>query len=129
VRRAEMGTKVQQKMKFTKPGVRVISIRSGAFDVTPASPKAATVVDIAVPASDGRLVVKAVVQEETGELDLGEAAMIVSVGRGVKGPEGVEFVRPLSKLLGAAFGSSRAVVDSGWMPYSAQVGQTGRQVT
>jgi electron transfer flavoprotein alpha subunit len=128
VTRPAMATKVLQKVKFAKPGLRVLSIRGGAFDVAPAAPKSATIVDIAVPASDGKMVVKEVVQEETGEIDLGEAAMIVSVGRGVKGPEGVEFVRPLAKLLGAAFGSSRAVVDSGWMPYSAQVGQTGRQV-
>ena len=66
---------------------------------------------------------------ETGEIDLGDAGTIVSVGRGVRGPEGVEFVRPLSVALGAAFGSSRAVVDSGWMPYEAQVGQTGRVVS
>lgn len=129
VTRPAMATKVLQKVRFAKPGLRVLSIRGGAFDAAPAAPKPATVVEIAVPASDGKLALKEVVQEETGEIDLGEAAMIVSVGRGVKGPEGVEFVRPLAKLLGAAFGSSRAVVDSGWMPYSAQVGQTGRQVT
>jgi electron transfer flavoprotein alpha subunit len=129
VTRPAMATKVQQKMKFAKPGLRVLTVRSGAFDVVDAAPKPATVVALAVPAGSGKLVVKEVLQEETGEVDLGEAAMIVSVGRGVKGPEGVEFVKPLAKLLGAGFGSSRAVVDSGWMPYAAQVGQTGRQVT
>jgi electron transfer flavoprotein alpha subunit len=129
VTRPAMATKVLQKVKFPKPGLRVLTIRSGAFDVVDAAPKGATVVDIAVPAADSRMTLKEVVQEETGEIDLGEAAIIVSVGRGVKGPEGVEAVRPLAKLLGAAFGSSRAVVDSGWMPYAAQVGQTGRQVT
>lgn len=129
VTRPAMATKVLQKVKFAKPGLRVLTVRSGAFDVTAAAPKPATVVDLAVPPADGRMVVKEVLQEETGEIDLGEAAMIVSVGRGVKGPEGVDFVKPLAKLLGAGFGSSRAVVDSGWMPYAAQVGQTGRQVT
>ncbi len=129
VTRPAMATKVLQKMKFAKPGLRVLTVRSGAFDVVDAAPKPATVAELAVPASDGRMVLKEVVQEETGEVDLGEAAMIVSVGRGVKGPEGVEFVKPLAKLLGAGFGASRAVVDSGWMPYAAQVGQTGRQVT
>jgi electron transfer flavoprotein alpha subunit len=129
VTRPAMATKVLQKVKFAKPGLRIVSIRSGAFDVTPAQPKAATVVDLPLPPADTRVVLKQVLQEETGEVDLGEAAMVVSVGRGVKGPEGVELVRPLAKLLGAGFGSSRAVVDSGWMPYAAQVGQTGRVVT
>jgi len=129
VTRPAMATKVQQKTKFAKPGLRVIAIRSGAFDAATAQPKAAQVVDLPAPKSDGRLVTKQVVQEETGEVDLGDAAMVVSVGRGAKGPEGVEAVRPLAKLLGAAFGASRAVVDSGWMPYAAQVGQTGRVVT
>ena len=51
------------------------------------------------------------------------------MGRGVRGPEGVDFVRPLADALGAAYGASRAVVDSGWMPFELQVGQTGRVVT
>jgi electron transfer flavoprotein alpha subunit len=127
--RPAMATKVFQKVKFVKEGVRVISIRSGAFDAEAAEPKSAKVVELAAPPADGRLVTKEVLQEETGEVDLGEAATVVSVGRGVKGAEGVDFVRPLVDELGAAYGASRAVVDSGWMPYNAQVGQTGRVVT
>ena len=69
------------------------------------------------------------VQEQTGRVDLGDAGTIVSVGRGVKGPEGVEFVQPLADLLEAGYGASRAVVDSGWMPFDLQVGQTGRVVS
>jgi len=69
------------------------------------------------------------VAEESSGPDLGDAGTVVSVGRGVKGPEGVEFVQPLAELLDAAFGASRAVVDSGWMPYERQVGQTGRVVS
>ena len=127
--RPAMATKVFQKVKFTAGGTKIISIRSGAFDVEEAAPKGATVVDLAVPDADARVVAKEVQKEETGEIDLGEAATVVSVGRGVKGPEGVEFVKPLVDALGAAYGASRAVVDSGWMPYNSQVGQTGRVVT
>lgn len=129
VMRPAMATKVLQKVKFVKDGVRVLSVRSGAFDADAADPKSATVKELAVPPADARLVLKEVQKEETGEVDLGEAATVVSVGRGVKGPDGVEFVRPLVDALGAAYGASRAVVDSGWMPYNAQVGQTGRVVT
>ena len=128
VLRPAMATKVFQKVKFAKDGTRVITIRSGAFDAEEAAPKGASVVDLAVPEADARVVAKEVLKEETGEIDLGEATTVVSVGRGVKGPEGVEFVKPLVDALGAAYGASRAVVDSGWMPYNAQVGQTGRVV-
>ena len=129
VSRPAMATKVIQKIKFAKDGLKVLTIRSGAFDVAAAGPKSATIAALATPAPDNRVVVKEVKQESGGEIDLGDATRIVSVGRGVKGPEGVDFVKPLAAALGAGFGASRAVVDSGWMPYHTQIGQTGRVVT
>jgi electron transfer flavoprotein alpha subunit len=65
---------------------------------------------------------------EAGELDVQNANIVVSGGRGVKGPEGFEPVRRLAKVLGGAVGASRAAVDSGWIPYVHQVGQTGKTV-
>jgi electron transfer flavoprotein alpha subunit len=126
--RPTMATKVLQKVRFLKQGLRVISFRGGTFDLEPAGPKPARIVELAPPPADGRVVVKEVIKESQGEVDLGDAAIVVSVGRGVKGPEGVELVRPLARALGAGFGASRAVVDSGWLPHDAQVGQTGRVV-
>lgn len=64
--------------------------------------------------------------EET--VNLTEADIIVSGGRGIKGPENFSLIRELAKLLGGAVGASRAAVDSGWIPYSHQVGQTGKTV-
>ncbi len=61
-------------------------------------------------------------------VDLQEAEIIVSGGRGMKGPENFDMLRELSSLLGAAVGASRAAVDSGWIPYPHQVGQTGKTV-
>lgn len=127
--RPAMATKVFQKVRFTKEGLRVIAIRSGAFDAVAAEPKPASVVELDAPPADARVVAREVLTEDIGEVDLGEADTVVSVGRGVKGAEGVELVKPLVASLGAAYGASRAVVDSGWMPYNAQVGQTGRVVT
>lgn len=75
-----------------------------------------------------RTTVTAVKVESTGKLTLAEADRIVSAGRGIKGPEHVPLVQQLADSLGAAFGASRAVVDAGWVPYAAQVGQTGRTV-
>ncbi len=65
---------------------------------------------------------------ETGEVSVENAGIIVSGGRGVKGPEGFAPVRALAKTLGAAVGASRAAVDAGWIPYAHQVGQTGKTV-
>ncbi len=65
---------------------------------------------------------------EQGEVNLADAKIIVSGGRGVGGPEGFDPVRKLAEVLGGALGASRAAVDAGWIPYAHQVGQTGRTV-
>ena len=64
-----------------------------------------------------------------GEIDVAEANVIVSGGRGVGGPEGFAPIRGLAKTLGAAVGASRAAVDAGWIEHAHQVGQTGKTVT
>lgn len=61
-------------------------------------------------------------------VNLADAEIIVSGGRGVGGPEGFKPIRELAELLGGAVGASRAAVDSGWISYEHQVGQTGRTV-
>jgi electron transfer flavoprotein alpha subunit len=66
---------------------------------------------------------------ESKELDVSEADIIVSGGRGIKGPEGWPVVRNLQQALGAALGASRAVVDAGWIDHQHQVGQTGKVVS
>jgi electron transfer flavoprotein alpha subunit len=69
------------------------------------------------------------IEATTGEVSLTDAAIIVSGGRGVGGPEGYEPLRELCDVLGAALGASRASVDAGWIPYEHQVGQTGKTVS
>ena len=65
----------------------------------------------------------------TGRVALSEARVIVSGGRGLKGPEAWAQVEALADVLGAALGASRAVTDAGWRPNEEQVGQTGKTVT
>ncbi|MBZ5588307.1 MAG: electron transfer flavoprotein subunit alpha/FixB family protein [Acidobacteriia bacterium] len=76
-----------------------------------------------------RAVVKEILAKEGGELDVAEADVIVTGGRGIKGPENFALIRDLAKVLGAAVGASRAVVDAGWIDHAHQVGQTGKVVS
>jgi len=68
------------------------------------------------------------VKDLTQTVNLADADIIVTGGRGVGGPEGFKAIEDLAKALGGAVGASRAAVDAGWIPYSHQVGQTGRTV-
>ncbi|MFI5236459.1 MAG: electron transfer flavoprotein subunit alpha/FixB family protein [Ignavibacteriales bacterium] len=64
-----------------------------------------------------------------GKLDVAESDIIVSGGRGLKGPENFHLIEKLAEALGGAVGASRAVVDAGWRPHNEQVGQTGKTVS
>ena len=66
---------------------------------------------------------------ESRDVDLTEAEIIVSGGRGLKGPEHFHLIEELAAALGGVVGASRAVVDAGWRPHSEQVGQTGKTVS
>jgi len=68
------------------------------------------------------------VEEESAAAPIEEARIIVSGGRGVGGPEGFRIVEDLAEALGGAVGATRAAVDAGWIPYSQQIGQTGKIV-
>jgi electron transfer flavoprotein alpha subunit len=63
--------------------------------------------------------------DKSNSVSLADSKIVVSVGMGAGGPEGVELVRQFAEKIGAGFGASRSVVDSGWLEYSHQVGQTG----
>ena len=68
-------------------------------------------------------------KKSEGKLDVAEADIIVSGGRGMKGPENFHLIEELAEVLGAAVGASRAVVDAGWRTHNEQVGQTGKTVS
>lgn len=90
-------------------------------------------VDASVSAADAPVdfltVVKEMMTSAGTKLDVAEANIIVTGGRGMGGPENWNLVEDLAATLGAAIGASRAVVDAGWRPHSEQVGQTGKTVS
>jgi len=110
---------------------QMASCRPNVMDcLAPDTSKKAEVEKAEVEAVEGaRTQVVNIEKDAGGKLDLTEAEIIVSGGRGMKGPENFAMLEELAKLLGAAVGASRSAVDSGWRPHADQVGQTGKVVT
>ncbi|MGC1418902.1 MAG: electron transfer flavoprotein subunit alpha/FixB family protein [Acidimicrobiales bacterium] len=118
------------KARFTGDGPGLIVIRAKSFAAESAGGGAATVVD--APAGDtgaagSATIVTSHVEERTGP-KLEEAAVVVSGGRGLGEAGNYALIEEAAKLLNGAPGASRAIVDAGWVPYSHQVGQTGKTV-
>lgn len=113
-------------------GRRLVSIRPNVFRPEERA-AAGSVEQIPLPAdlAPGRVVVRELKSGAAGKLDVGEASIVVSGGRGMKGPENWHLLELLRDAIGpeAALGASRAVVDAGWRPHAEQVGQTGKTVS
>jgi electron transfer flavoprotein alpha subunit len=107
---------------------QVISLRPNVFAAEEAG-GAGEVVALDGLSLSIRAVVKELLEAEGGELDVAEADIIVSGGRGIKGPENFALIKSLADALGGAVGASRAAVDAGWIEHSHQVGQTGKVVS
>lgn len=108
----------------------MISLRPNVFAAEEAGQAgAAEVVNLEFEASKLAPERVELIESEGGEIDVAEAAIVVSGGRGVKGPENLGLIRGLAAELGAGVGASRAVVDAGWLEHKYQVGQTGKTVS
>jgi electron transfer flavoprotein alpha subunit len=110
----------------------VATLRPNIFPVAgaPAAPGEVVKISVAVPDAAVRGRVVEVIKEESGEIDVTEADIVVSGGRGLKGPEAFALLRDLAAVFArAAVGASRSAVDSGWIGHQHQVGQTGKTVS
>ena len=108
----------------------VVSLRPNVF--TPVErPKAGAAETVAVNVPAGRVTVREVKAAPAGTLDVAEAQIIISGGRGLKEPANFKVLEELARAFGgrAAVGASRAVVDAGWRSHADQVGQTGKTVS
>lgn len=114
---------------IVKTNTKVFTLRPNVFTAAPADGKAAIEkMEIALNDADLASVVKEV-KVASGRPDVTEADIVVSGGRGLKGPENFHLIEELADALGGGVGASRAVVDAGWRPHDEQVGQTGKTVS
>ncbi len=122
--------KLLAKVKWAK-GPWVATLRPNVFRPADAQPgKTATIEKpaVAIPAAAMKFVER---REEasTGLPELAEAEIVLSGGRGMKGPEHYVILEDMARVIGAAVGASRAAVDAGWRPHRFQIGQTGRTIS
>ena len=103
--------------------IKIISLNANAYKITEVG-GTAEVAELNVPIPEAKVKVTAV-NKVIGEVPLSEAELVVSGGRGLKGPENWGIITDLAKTLGAATACSRPVSDSDWRPHHEHVGQTG----
>jgi len=124
------GGKVNAEVSFTKKGPFMVTVRPGAFPVVEKEPLAGEIVSIPSPLTDEGLARRFVefVEAAAGEVDITQADILVSVGRGIKEIANIPIVKELADALGAPLACSRPVVDKKWLPKGCQVGTSGKTV-
>lgn len=123
------GTKVVD-VQLSGPDPKIVLVRPKSFTAEPSGGSAEVVaVDASVPDSERKARRVERHEEEAAGPKLEEARIVISGGRGLQDPSNFKLLEDLAAIVGnAAVGATRAVVDAGWIPYSHQVGQTGKTV-
>lgn len=115
--------------QFQNSTLKIVLMRANQLNVNPAdTTKTAPIQELSFTKPNLGVLLKEIVKGTSEKLDLTEANIIVSGGRGLKEAGGFKLLEELAQVLGATVGASRAVVDAGWVPHSMQVGQTGKTV-
>ena len=128
VRRPMYSGKCSAEVEFSNSSSPIILMRANQLPVAEPGSGSAEVNEVAGPEGNLKTLIKEIVKGASEKLDLTEANIIVSGGRGMKEAENFKLLEELAETLGATVGASRAVVDAGWVPHSMQVGQTGKTV-
>jgi electron transfer flavoprotein alpha subunit len=117
-------------MTDLKKDKKVLTVKKNSFGAETTGSGEASVVSSSVSGSDDAAKVKIIeVKKQEGDILLPEADLVVSAGRGLKGPENWTMIEELAKVLGAATACSKPVSDSDWRPHHEHVGQTGIKVS
>jgi electron transfer flavoprotein alpha subunit len=127
VKKSQFSGKTIAAIKVKGP-CYIYGIRPNAFEAKP-SPNEAEVITFQTDLESGGLVVKEIRQGASRGIDLTEADIIISGGRGMKNSDNFRLLFECADPIGAAVGASRVAVDAGWVPHSMQVGQTGATVS
>lgn len=114
--------------EFKNSTSQIVLMRANQIPLTSVVAGAGQVFDHALPALDLKTILQEVVKGASKKMDLTEANIIISGGRGLKEAANFKLLTDLADVLGATIGASRAVVDAGWVSHDMQVGQTGKTV-
>jgi len=124
------GGKVNAEVSFLKKGPYIVTLRSGAFPVLEKGPLAGEIVSIPSPLTSEGLAKRFIeyMEAAAGEVDITQADILVSIGRGIKEAQNIPIVKEFADSIGGVLACSRPVVDKKWLPKGCQVGTSGKTV-